>query len=66
MTWALLGALAWSLGAVLVAWLSRQLTCPVLALTDAAERVAHGDLAIRLPVGRAATSWAGCPARSTA
>ena len=50
-TWALLG-LSLVLGAVLVAWLSRQLTLPVLAITGAAERAAHGDLAVRLPVGR--------------
>jgi diguanylate cyclase (GGDEF)-like protein len=50
-TWALLG-LSLVLGAVLVAWLSRQLTLPVLAITGAAERAAHGDLAVRLPVAR--------------
>ena len=37
---------------MLVAWLSRQLTLPVLAITGAAERAAHGDLAVRLPVAR--------------
>ncbi len=38
------------LGIGLVVWLARTITGPVLALTDAAERVAGGDLAIRLPV----------------
>jgi len=49
LTWGLL-LLALLAGAVLVWWLARQLTRPVLALTDAAERAAHGDLAVRLPV----------------
>jgi two-component system, cell cycle response regulator len=51
LTWAVLG-ISLVLGGVLVAWLSRQLTLPVLAVTGAAERAAHGDLAVRLPVGR--------------
>jgi len=51
LTWAVL-AISLALGAVLVAWLSRQLTLPVLAVTGAAERAAHGDLAVRLPGGR--------------
>ncbi len=51
LTWAVLG-ISLVLGAVLVAWLSRQLTLPVLAVTGAAERAAHGDLAVRLPAGR--------------
>jgi diguanylate cyclase (GGDEF)-like protein len=38
------------IGIGLVVWLARTITDPVLALTDAAERVADGDLAIRLPV----------------
>jgi two-component system, cell cycle response regulator len=38
------------IGIALVVWLARTITGPVLALTDAAERVAGGDLAIRLPV----------------
>jgi diguanylate cyclase (GGDEF)-like protein len=50
-TWVVLG-LSLVLGAVLVAWLSRQLTLPVLAVTAAAERAAHGDLAVRLPIAR--------------
>jgi diguanylate cyclase (GGDEF)-like protein len=51
LTWAVLG-LSLLLGAVLVAWLARQLTLPVLAVTGAAERAAHGDLAVRLPIAR--------------
>ena len=49
LTWGLL-TLALAVGAVLVWWLARQLTQPVLALTVAAERAARGDLAVRLPV----------------
>jgi diguanylate cyclase (GGDEF)-like protein len=51
LTWAVLG-ISLVLGAILVAWLARQLTLPVLAVTNAAERAAHGDLAVRLPAGR--------------
>lgn len=51
LTWALLG-LAAVLGAVTVWWLARQLTLPVLAVTDAAERAADGDLHVRLPAHR--------------
>jgi two-component system cell cycle response regulator len=46
----LLIAVAVLLGFVVVVWLARTITGPVLALTDAAERVAAGDLTIRLPV----------------
>ncbi len=46
----LLVVVAVALGIGLVVWLARTITGPVLALTDAAERVAAGDLAIRLPV----------------
>jgi diguanylate cyclase (GGDEF)-like protein len=35
----------------LVLWLAQSLTSPVLALTEAAERVARGDLTGRLPAG---------------
>jgi len=48
---ALLG-LALALGAPLAWWLARQLTMPVVAVTLAAERVALGDLSVRLPVVR--------------
>ena len=48
---ALLG-LALALGAPMVWWLARQLTMPVVAVTLAAERVALGDLSVRLPVVR--------------
>jgi diguanylate cyclase (GGDEF)-like protein len=37
------------LGFLLVIWLAQSLTSPVLALTEAAERVARGDLTGRLP-----------------
>ncbi|MGL5858177.1 MAG: diguanylate cyclase [Angustibacter sp.] len=40
------------LGFVLVLWLASSLTRPVLALTEAAERVARGDLSTRLPRAR--------------
>ena len=46
----LLVVVAILLGVGLVIWLARTITGPVLALTDAAERVAGGDLTIRLPV----------------
>jgi two-component system cell cycle response regulator len=46
----LLVVVAVVLGIALVVWLARTITGPVLALTEAAERVAGGDLAIRLPV----------------
>jgi two-component system, cell cycle response regulator len=46
----LLVVVAVILGVGIVVWLARTITGPVLALTDAAERVAGGDLAIRLPV----------------
>jgi diguanylate cyclase (GGDEF)-like protein len=46
----LLVVVAVVIGNGLVVWLARTITGPVLALTDAAERVAGGDLAIRLPV----------------
>jgi len=39
------------LGFLLVLWLAQSLTSPVLALTEAAERVARGDLTGRLPAG---------------
>jgi diguanylate cyclase (GGDEF)-like protein len=39
------------LGFLLVLWLAQSLTSPVLALTEAAERVARGDLSGRLPAG---------------
>ncbi|MGN6303042.1 MAG: diguanylate cyclase [Angustibacter sp.] len=44
-------ALALALGVGLVLWLASSLTEPVLALTEAAERVAMGDLTTRLPAG---------------
>jgi two-component system, cell cycle response regulator len=44
--------LALLVGLLLVLWLARNLTRPVLALTEAAERVAHGDLSTRLPDAR--------------
>lgn len=44
--------LALALGAPVVWWLARQLTMPVVAVTHAAERVALGDLSVRLPVVR--------------
>jgi len=50
-TWLVLG-LAAVLGAGLVWWLARQLTLPVVAVTDAAARVAGGDLQVRLPADR--------------
>jgi diguanylate cyclase (GGDEF)-like protein len=40
-------------GFLLVLWLAQSLTSPVLALTEAAERVARGDLTGRLPAGGA-------------
>jgi diguanylate cyclase (GGDEF)-like protein len=43
--------LALLLGVGLVLWLASSLTEPVLALTEAAERVAMGDLTTRLPAG---------------
>jgi two-component system, cell cycle response regulator len=46
----LLVVVAVIIGIGLVVWLARTITEPVLALTDAAERVTAGDLAIRLPV----------------
>ena len=49
LTWSML-LLALIVGGVLVWWLARQLTQPVLALTEAAERAARGDLAMKLPV----------------
>jgi diguanylate cyclase (GGDEF)-like protein len=39
------------IGFLLVLWLAQSLTSPVLALTEAAERVARGDLTGRLPAG---------------
>lgn len=45
-------ALALFLGSALVWWLARQLSLPLLALTDAANRAARGDLGVRLPVKR--------------
>ncbi len=45
-------ALALFLGALLVWWLARQLSLPLLALTDATNRAARGDLSVRLPVKR--------------
>jgi len=44
--------LALALGAVMVWWLARQLTMPVVAVTLAAEQAAQGDLSVRLPVVR--------------
>ena len=44
--------LALAAGAPMVWWLARQLTMPVVAVTLAAERVARGDLSVRLPVVR--------------
>jgi two-component system cell cycle response regulator len=46
----LLVVVAVLIGVGLVVWLAQTITGPILALTDAAERVAAGDLAIRLPV----------------
>jgi diguanylate cyclase (GGDEF)-like protein len=51
MLFSLLG-LALALGAVMVWWLARQLTMPVVAVTLAAEQAARGDLSVRLPVVR--------------
>ncbi len=48
---AVLIGLALLLGVGLVLWLASSLTEPVLALTEAAERVAMGDLTTRLPAG---------------
>lgn len=51
------------IGAALVWWLARQLTMPILAVTDAAEAAAAGDLTRRLPetrddeLGRLAASF---------
>jgi two-component system, cell cycle response regulator len=41
-----------ALGALMVWWLARQLTMPVVAVTLAAEQAAGGDLSVRLPVVR--------------
>ena len=48
--WRFLGGLA--IAALLVLYLSRRLTKPLLALSDAADRVAEGRYDVRLPEGK--------------